>query len=338
VRSSLLVLLVLLVAGCWGRGPAGAPPPGSAEARGAPLVVAREDGLFEIAADGRDVRRLSATPAEQPRWQVKGQRLVFLTRDYGELRSLDLATGREQVVAKIRSKLACDGDGDGDGGGPILTENPGAEAREIELRIHSSDDVVVQGTRACLRLMDRNSNMSFYALDVRVDLATGKVADYLSLALEHCKLPQSKPPDECTAAPLPSIAAAGGAYDPAFEASVAGPTGLGVQSRSPSGRWALLRGNVEQGDYIHSQIALYEVATRRTFPIVGGLVENSSAWPAPLTPAQLALDAGELGRILGDVVGETTIYWLAGPGDRLVIDEALVVPGVRIVDIGQLAF
>ena len=79
------------------------------------------------------------------------------------------------------------------------------------------------------------------------------------------------------------------------------------------------------------------MATRRTFPVVGPLAHDVE-WPAPLTPAQLALDADGLGRILGDVVAETTIYWLAGPRDRLVIDEVLVVPGVRIAGIGQLAF
>jgi hypothetical protein len=60
---------------------------------------------------------------------------------------------------------------------------------------------------------------------------------------------------------------------------------------------------------------------------------RGDAWPAPLSAEQLALDP-----IVGDVVAETSIYWLEGHADRLVVGESLVVPGVRVVDVGQLAY
>jgi len=322
-------MLVVWVAACGSHAPTATPPtttmatPRAGELRGAPLVAAREDGLYELTADGRDVRRLSATPAQHPRWHVPGRRLVFLTRDAGELRALELDTAKERVIARVRSRLDC----------PSGFVSPDGPDPTVELRLHEDADFVVDARRACLRLMDRNSNMASYLVDIRIDLATGRTVDYLSIAPESCKLPRREAPAHCEGAALVTVARD---LEPR-DLEPAGPPGFTAFARSPSGRWVVLRGNPMEGDYIHSQVVLYEPATRRSFPVVGELAEKGGGWPAPLTAEQLALDAAQLGQIVGDVVGETSIYWLEGRDDRLVIDETLVIPGVRIVRVGQLA-
>jgi hypothetical protein len=314
--------LLLLVVAC-GSPETPRPPPKPGGPRVIPLVAARESGLYEITAEGRDVRRLSATPAQHPRWQARGWRIMFLTRDdrdAKELRAIEIGTQKEQVVARVRSRIDC--------------------PAKIELRVQDPADFVVGGTRACMRLMDRNSNMASYALVIHVDLLSGKSTNYLSLAPASCKLPRRESEVSCedlsqdiveeddppAAAPPPEI-----------ELPHAGPPGFTVHSRSPSGRWVLLRGNDLEGDYMHYQIVLYEVATKQSFPIAG-VIAGGGPWPAPLTAEQLAFEPERLGRVLGDVVAETPVYWIRGREERLVVGEDLVVPGVGVVHVGQLAY
>ena len=280
------------------------------------LIAARADGLHEITADGRDVRRLSATPAQQPRWQVPGRRLVFLTADAAELRSLDLRTMKEQVVARVRTRLDCPGG-----------YRPAGSAPGVALEINDDDHFFVQPARACIRLTDRNPRMADHILDVHVDLATGRTAEYVAAAGDTCKLPRRQAPP-CAPEPeaFPEIRG---------DVEHAGPPSFHASSASPTGRWVVLRGNFVPGDTFFDQVVLHDLATRRTFPLNGELVPRGDAWPAPLTAAQL--DASVLGPLLDPTTYETPVYWLPGPDDRLVLGEHLVVPGVRIVQVGQLA-
>jgi hypothetical protein len=316
-RAALAAAASILAAACGSRA-APAPLAHQGASRGVTLIAARESGLYEITVDGRDVRQLSATPAQQPRWQVPGRRLLFLTHDAAELRSLDLGTAKEQVVARLRNRLDCPGG-----------RSPAGPVPWIELEVHDDDDFVVQPERACLRLMDRNANMADYILDLRVDLATGRTAEYVVTTRDDCKLPRREAPF-CGLHAEPVL-------PDAPELEHAGPADFLAMSASPSGRWVVLRGPLVMGDYLYNPYVLYEPATRRTFPIAGELVAESGAWPAPLTSEQLALDASELGSLVGLIIVETPIYWLAGPADRLVVGEHLVVPGVRIAQVGQLA-
>jgi hypothetical protein len=316
--------MLLLVAACGSRAPSprrAIEPAITPEPGHVPLVAARENGLYEIGPDGRDVRRLSATPAQHPRWQVPGRRILFLTRDTSEVRSLDLVTAKEQVVARIRPKIGC----------PRSIVGSTAGDSTVDLGIQEHADFTVDGDRACLELMDRNSNMASYLVNVRIDLATGATTDTVSIAPAECKLARREAPPRCVGHPAPIVD-----LDRTLEH--AGPAGFTVQSWSPSGRWVVLRGNDEEGDSMHFQIVLYELATRNTFPILGEHLEHGDAWPQPLRAVQLAKDAEDLAPLVGDVVGETPIHWLPGPDDRLVVDEYLVVPGVRIAHAGQLAY
>jgi hypothetical protein len=323
ISTRAAVTLVLLVAAACESRTTSRPPPapltntGVAPPPRATLIAAREDGLYELTTDGRDVRRLSATPAQQPRWQVPGKRVLFLTRDTSELRSVELATMKEQLVARMRNRIEC------------------SNGLREELKLEDDDNFFVEPGRACIRLTDRNPRIAAFRLDVRVDLATGQTAEYMDYA-EHinhvahtCKLPHSKAPP-CGPEPqaFPEIIA---------PIEHAGPPNFRASLVSPSGRWAVLRGNFTPGDTFFDQVVLYDRTTRRTFPLGGTQAVRTGAWPAPLTAEQLAADASELYELLGPTTYETPVYWLAGPDDRLVFDEALVIPGERIVYVGQLA-
>lgn len=322
VHHAALVTLALApaltaAAACGSRAPAQQPPPSNTASparAGIPLIAANRAGVFEVTRDGRDVRQLSKTSAQQPRWVVPGRRLVFLTEDAAELRSLDLETAKEKTVARVRTRLDCPS-----GSVPAGTPDPG-----VSLRLHDDDDFVVGQGRACLRLMDRNANMADFILDVRVDLATGRAEEFIPTARDNCKVARREaPPCE---RPLRR------GTDKVPPSEHAGPPDFFANEVSPSGRWVLLHGNNEQGDYIYHQVVLYEIATRRTFPI---FVRDAGdrPWPAPVPADQLTVPDA-----LGDsVIAETPIYWLPGPDDRLVVDGYLIVPGVRIAFVGDLA-
>jgi hypothetical protein len=315
-RTRTALAALALAAACGSRPPApplahaaAAPPPAI------PLIAARETGMFEITRDGADVRRVSATPAQRPRWLVPGRRLVFLSGDMKQLLSLELPAGKERAIAQLPIAFpACP---------------PGGTGPSFPLQLHSDDDFIVEPARACIRLMDRNLNMASYYLELRVDLATGRTESYAHAIEAFCKLPRREPPS-CDH-DLRTF------HSHAGPREHAGPAGFWAHSLSPTGRWAVLLGNREEGDHIFEQIALYEIATKRSFPIPTMRHPPSTGWPAPLTAEQLALGAEQLGQILDSVAGETPIYWLDGPDDRLVVEEALIVPGVRIVPVGQLA-
>ncbi|HWO23922.1 MAG TPA: hypothetical protein VNO30_34505 [Kofleriaceae bacterium] len=295
-------------------------PPGRAT-----LIAARDTGLHEITTDGDDVRRLSATPAQQPRWQIPGQRVVFLTQDAAELRAIDLRTGQEQLVARVRNRIEC----------PNELPPPAGPIRRIALNLHDDDNFFVEPTRACIRLTDLNPRMAGLRLDIRVDLATGQTTEYADFAehMEHvaqkCQAPRRKaPPCGPATQAFPEMMA---------PIEHAGPKDFYASAASPSGRWIVLRGNFTPGDTFFDQVVLYDRTTRRTFPLGGELGQKADAWPAPLTAAQLAQDGSALHSLLGPTTYETPVYWLAGPDDRLVFDERLVIPGERIVYVGQLA-
>ena len=322
-----LASLTAPLAACWSRSPARSPEP-AAEAPGERLVAARSDGIFELSRDGRELRKLSSTHASAMRWLVPQERLLILTEETGELRALELATGAERVVARVRTTLACAAPADVD---PVDAQ--------VRLDVQDDSDFTVGPTHACLTLMDRNANMASYRVEVRVDLTTGTSTEDFTIAPPECQLPQREQPGCARYGNFASEAPAGASSDAEPPHEFAGPPGFTISSWSPSRRWVLLQGNESIGDYIHSQIVLYEVATRRTFPLLGDDVAalGGARWPAPLTAAQLALAPEELAPLVGDVVGETPIYWLAGRDDRLVVEDRLVLPGARVLQVGRLA-
>ena len=100
-----------------------------------------------------------------------------------------------------------------------------------------------------------------------------------------------------------------------------------IGPRSPSGRWVVLSGAMDAGDYVWRSVWLFDRKDGKVFPLLG------RTWPAPVEPEALDPEDTPL------VVGETTIRWLDGVPERLIVGEILVVPGFGIAGLpGQVVW
>jgi hypothetical protein len=296
--------------------------------RGPPgLVTGGDFGLAVIDADGRVVEQLSKTPASHPRWTADHQALVFLA-DGGELRRLELASGKEVVIGKLPA---------------TLSPCPGKAIDRTKLRIQSDDDFAFEkgGRAICVRLQDRNINMADVIVAFSVELATGKVTP--TIEMSECQHEPGAMPEGCRGT-LPEPASRGTDAARAFEISegvlrrgksrrkLGRPRDYSEEEISPSGRWALVGGNHSDGDYIERDVFLFDHDTGKLYP----LPEAATTWPRPIPDRDLARLESWSGRTVM-AVGETPIVWL-GQGDTVAIGRRLVVPGVRIAQFeGDLA-
>jgi len=117
--------------------------------------------------------------------------------------------------------------------------------------------------------------------------------------------------------------------------------GYETESTSPSGRWAVLGGDVSEGDYIHRSLVLLDRTTGDLFPIR----PKGGPWPAalarptavagkPTPPLKLPVQ-----KTIG-AVGETETRWLgtSTASELLVIDALVVRPGATSFSVkGRLA-
>ena len=298
-------------------------------------LVASGDGIREVGADGATLRALTATPAAFPRYTPDGRAVVFLARGRAEVRRLALDDCAEARVAALPRGVgaAC-------GGGFAADYDPTEYVQ--------SDDVVgltADGAALCLHVMDRNLNMMNVEVVMRVGLADGAVAHRIT---QPATCGVAHPPVEappCVVAPRASSRRNGDATPFAIEGNRLvrrGPNGrrstlgtvlgsdVSLDEMSPSGRWQVFSANVEEGDYIHRDLLLFDAQTGRMYPVVEG------AFPAPLDARTL----GAINTVHGHTVsatGETTIRFL-DPGERLWVDGLLVIPGERGVTVsGALA-
>jgi hypothetical protein len=230
------------------------------------------------------------------------------------------------------------------------------------LRIQDPRDFGVNAGAACLTLQDRNVNMASYELSVTVDLATGGLLSRVALDLDgecegkqlrrgivegSCEARADSQPWVVTVTDEPPAREDWPArFDEATRSLVragqepvrlcipghvsADPDGdwgacAELESSSTSGRWSLLSGNRDEGDYIyrdlllldHSDGTLLQIGEPRKF--------------VEVTPAQVFADEPEQGRLW--LVAESEVAWL--PGDRLWVDGLLLIPERReIVELG----
>jgi hypothetical protein len=300
-------------------------------------------GLEAWRRDGNGKRVISKGAAFYPRWLDKQSVLVVqLTggRDLAEggwLERISLADGKRVRVAKL-PPFACAG-------------QPSAESEvetpafaELDLAIQDPGDFVVDqsGELACLTLMDRNLNMAGVSVGVQVDLKTGKVSRWLELGEEECKPPKgvkvgemkgcsprsdSKSPPAETSFPFAFEDEQVIALGPSGSRSaVARLPGYTSEVSSPSGRWVVLGGDVEEGDYIHRLIVLLDRTTGDVLPIR----QRPGAWPAPLAakgskpPRRIPTPV----RRTISVVGETDLRWLgrSAASELLVVDDLVLRP------------
>jgi hypothetical protein len=134
-----------------------------------------------IDADGKVIKRLSKTPTSHPRWTADHQALVFLAES-GELRRLELASGKETVIGKLPA---------------TLTACPGKTIDRTELRIQSDHDFAFEkgGGAICIRLQDRNINMADVIVAFSVELTTGKVTP--TIEMSECDHEPGAMPEGC---------------------------------------------------------------------------------------------------------------------------------------------
>jgi hypothetical protein len=287
--------------------PPPAPPP--------TLIVGGPRGLQELGADGKLLRRISRHAALRPRWLPGHHELLFLSpsgaAEVGAapvtvLRRVAVADGAEKVVAKLGKMTVCkpsDEAGEGD-----------ADANASPLAPQSDDDFTVDksGAFACLQLMDRNINMMDYHVSVHIDLSTGKIER--RVVHGDCTLADGLDKGEafsCDAAEPPEVP---------VPPHLSKPADWDVRTSARSGRWVVLEGNEETGDYIHHDALLLDVGKKQLYPLRKG------KWPQPLSPAELEhLD--QIRDQTAGTVGESDVRFV--DGDLLIVDRLVVVPGVR---------
>lgn len=343
MRRAITVVLVGL-ASCGGGQKSGSstPPPAPAPDTGPTLFVAGEAGLQEVGLDAHVMRTLTRTPARMPRFVPGSTDLLFVAFEPFRLKRIGRDGQNERDVAVLRSTFTVCPD--------AIDVTPGQSYETSSLGIQSDDDFELDasGARVCFWLMDRNINMGDFRIELRVDLASGAVAELQELP-DGCA-PVGDPPPSC--APLAAPPAPAPPADPPRVYAVEegallmrenGQTTTVVEldendnfnegPHSPSGRWVLIDGHLVQGDYIYRDVYLLDRHAGTIHPV------RSGAWPAALTPAQLPrLDAPEVPTM--SIVGESSVRWLPGLGrDVLVIDALLITPGVGAVELpGDLAY
>jgi hypothetical protein len=204
--------------------PAAAQPPRT-------LIVGGDGGLDEMRYDGTVVRTLSRTPARRPRRVDGGREVLFWARERGELRRVTLADGAEKAVATLpRAFTMCEG----------------SRRRTVplaELAVQDDHDFVVDSAAnaACMTLMDRNANMANVAIDLQIDLRTGRVRHRTTVGGACPREPASLPPCDHDVAPSRS--------HPRFPLGTLGiPAKATEESISPSGHWSLVALPREEGD------------------------------------------------------------------------------------------
>lgn len=309
-------------------------PPASASspvaAPGGSFIVASDRGVREVGPDGKLLRTLSRRPAQHPRLTTDRRRVLYLPPSHAALRAISLDTGEDVVVAKLPSRFrSCKTTDDPEG-----REYP---IQNLDVQEDSDFSVDAAGKGACLSLKDRNVNMLNLDVGLYVDLATGKVSHRIEFPSE-CTGKREIPSCARPAAAAPSAPAAAFPYDldkgrlvrrePDGKRTKLVKIGAGdfeAEPPSPSGRWAVLLGNRDEGDYIHFDALLLDRQTGKIFPLRSGPAKA-------LSNGQLTgKDAASLGT--AGVVGETTRRWLPGR-DLLLLDSLLMIPGEKGVNLG----
>jgi hypothetical protein len=217
------------------------------------------------------------------------------------------------------------------------------------MAIQSADDFIIDVDKrhACMTLMDRNVDMVSVWLDIRIDLVNGRIERWLTMGGESCvpsagvkvmKGDESSGPRCENASRLPARDSTPSRFEFTESgilkergqggARILRVPGYGVNSgfdESPSGRWSVLRGDVEEGDYIHARLLLLDRDKGELFRIA-----ESRSWPPPLRPKgkhglpQIKTPVDTI-----DVVGESDVRWLGSSAESelLVVDSLVVKPG-----------
>ena len=299
------------------------------------LIVGNGERLELWAIDGSTQRTLSEGAAFHPR-KLNAETVLAL-RPSGEkpelgqqLVRISLRDGSRTVVANLPA---------------FRCGNAAADAWQ-DLDIEDPRDFTfdVGGKVACFDLLDRNINMADVMLKVRVELDSGSVRRWLALGEPECVAPSGvmdgdpsdeewcNPARESDDAPEP---VASFAFDYNDETGWIERTGAAPsnyiqlpdymrEKLSPSGRWLVLGGDIQEADYIHRSLLLFDRETGSLYPVMA----EPTAWPAPLTAAKPGAAVKAPSEGMADVVGESDVRWLSvsSGSELLIVDQLVIVP------------
>src|SRR5262249_10141111 len=151
---------------------------------------------------------------------------------------------------------------------------------EIALAVQAREDIHLDadGAHLCVLLQDRNVNMMSFARSARVDLKTHKVEDRWTFWDSGCDGQPTGEAFDCPEKEKPKPEKKEGTFPYRYEAhKLIGPGAknlgaigdfiLDEAAASPSGRWVILAGNLEEGDYIHMNFLLLDRQTGEVLPL-----------------------------------------------------------------------
>lgn len=253
-----------------------------------------------------------------------------------------------------------DGTGTGAGEGQESGEEEAGEEEHwerdpLEPQSHQDFRIDARGGQVCLRIQDRNDNMSDVAMLVAMSLDSLKVGTRITLDVnQHCNDKGDLAADLCKddewgepwieGTPAPTVAATWPFdYREDKHTLMKGSKAVGrlcaegadddenawgrcaeIESRSPSDRWILLSGVISEGDYIHRDLLLLDRSDGKLWQVVDPY-DGKPSFAETSAAAHFASDGGEV----LNVVGESEIEWL--PQDRLWIDGRLLIPESRTI-------
>ena len=303
------------------------------------LLVGDDDGLWAFRNDGSGKRLISAGTARAPRMLDATSVLVVrpvagtgLERG-AKLEKVSLRDGTRKLLATV-PPLRCKG-----------SKHP------VALEIQSADDFQVspQQQIACLKLMDRNSNMASYALRVTADLQRNVVKRQLTVGAEECQPVDDvstsdtvEDEDRCNDETDEMDPAAGPPRAFTFDQEqlfrrdesgrrhrVLRLAGYDAGDESPSGRWILLSGDYTEGDYIYLRWLLLDQTSGALYP----LPKEPQPFPAPLSVppganARLSTPVEQAALI----AGETEKRWLGrDQHDELLVVGPLIIRPLKTI-------
>lgn len=303
------------------------------------LHLASERGIKEVTQELKPVRVVTKTGARWPRY-VDGKKAILFFDSKMQLRRVELAPDApsERVVGKLpRTFKACKAFADVAAGQIIKT---------TELSVQDAGDFTVSrdSKHAYVTLQDRNINMVSVQIEFDVDLETGKV-EHDMIFPECSKKKDEERPSAAATTPTPSEPPPATKppepppYSPTYDVDGGWVVKLDASGGkkkvsllgddfsigTKSGRWAVVRGNTSEGDYIHSEAYLFDRTEGKIYALAKGKARR-------VTPKAIRDHAAQT----ADTVGESTIEWLSPT--LLQVDQLLVVPGVGAKEMaGDLA-
>jgi hypothetical protein len=251
------------------------------------------------------------------------------------LSKIDLQTGKTTLVAQARP-IGC------------AKEVSEFEVPKMALGLRQELDFVADPSRnrACVSLSDGGENLTVF---MGIDLVKGTIRQLVETAPPGCRLPDGvrtqdlRDRDDCARLSTVQGARPIRADALAFEFKGHSLLKLGVPSKrgritarlpeyqeegpdslSPSERWQLLSGEIEEHDFTYRKLVLVDMRSGAVFP----LPKEPGAWPSPVRPGArkaIHVPSGTL-----TATGESDVRWMGFSEDTegLVVDHLIIRPGV----------